>query len=162
MMGYKDDPEATARSMVDGDWYRTGDLGYIDENGFLVVYDRIKDIIKYNGFQVSPTELEEILVKHDMVDEAAVCGVWSEKHSTELTRAYIVLKEATVKSMEDRPEAAQSISNHVSSQVAHYKQLKGGIVFVDALPKNTTGKVLRRMLRTERDKYERGPVLSKL
>jgi 4-coumarate--CoA ligase len=111
---------------------------------------------------VSPTELEEILVKHHLVDEAAVCGVWSEKDSTELPRAFVVLKRSTSHSSEDRIAHAESISIFVSGQVSSYKQLKGGVVFVDALPKNPTGKVLRRVLRTERERFERGGITAKL
>ncbi|TVY54798.1 4-coumarate--CoA ligase 2 [Lachnellula cervina] len=163
MMGYKDNSDATAESMLEGNWYRTGDLGYIDNNGFLVIFDRLKDIIKYNGFQVSPTELEEILVKHDVVDEAAVCGVWSEKDSTELSRAYVVLKGGSASHPPDiQVVHAQSISKFVSGQVSSYKQLKGGVVFVDSLPKNPTGKVLRRVLRLEQEKFEKGGLLAKL
>ncbi|KAH8892298.1 acetyl-CoA synthetase-like protein [Thozetella sp. PMI_491] len=158
MMGYKDNLEATNDSIMDGGWYRTGDIGYIDENGFLVVFDRLKDIIKYNGFQVSPLELEEILVQHTLVDEAAVCGVWNETGTTELARAYIVLKNPS----NDRWKAASEISQYVSDRVAHYKQLRGGIVFVDSLPKNPTGKVLRRVLRAEASKPDSVPVLAKL
>lgn len=170
--------------MVEGGWYRTGDLGYIDDNGFLIVYDRLKDIIKYNGFvrlptteptqlltfifsvsagrfQVSPLELEEILVQNPLVDEAAVCGVWSEADATELVCAYIVLRD-TPEARADRGIVTEALSKLVADRVAHYKQLKGGIVFVDELPKNPTGKVLRRVLRSEAEKQRNATVLAKL
>ncbi|KAJ2890903.1 putative 4-coumarate--CoA ligase, partial [Zalerion maritima] len=156
--GYKDNPAATKETITDGGWYRTGDLGYIDDLGFLVMYDRIKDIIKVKGFQVSPVDLEEILARHPLVDEAAVCGVWSESDSSDLPRAYVVLTDKAA----EKPKAAASISDFVSGQVSTYKRLTGGVVFVDALPKNTSGKVLRRVLRTEKAKYEKGFVLAKL
>ncbi|KAF2494596.1 acetyl-CoA synthetase-like protein [Lophium mytilinum] len=160
-MGYKDDEATTQESMIDGDWLRTGDLGYIDKKGFLVLYDRLKDIIKYKGFQVSPLELEDIAHRHPLVDEVAVCGVWSEAEATELPRAYVVLKQGVETSPTQLSRHAESISAFVSGKVSTYKQLRG-IVFVDGLPKNPTGKVLRRVLRAEREKYETGPIRAKL
>ncbi|KAF2802373.1 acetyl-CoA synthetase-like protein [Mytilinidion resinicola] len=159
--GYKDDELTTQESMIDGDWLRTGDLGYIDKDGFLVLYDRLKDIIKYKGFQVSPLELEDIAHRHPLVDEVAICGVWSESEATELPRAYVVLKKEVEKSPTHLSRHAESISNFVSEKVSTYKQLRG-IVFVDDLPKNPTGKILRRVLRMEREKYENGPIRAKL
>lgn len=107
-------------------------------------------------------ELEEIIVRHHLVDEAAVCGVWSEKDSTELARAYVVLKQPSSRSCEDRVSHAKSITAFLASQVSSYKQLKGGVIFVDALPKNPTGKVLRRVLREEQGKIERGRITANL
>lgn len=153
--------------MLEGNWYRTGDLGYVDENGYLFIYDRLKDIIKYNGyvlvlddslphhklnkndrFQVSPQELEEILVSHPLVDEAAVCGVWSEAHASDLVRAYVVPgKKQSLQVQGNVREAAKTISEYVSERVSSYKRLNGGILFVNELPKNATGKVLRRVLK---------------
>lgn len=103
------------------------------------------------------------MVKHDVVDEAAVCGVWSEKDSTELSRAYVVLKGGRAShSADNQVVHAQSILKFVSNQVSSYKQLKGGVIFVDSLPKNPTGKVLRRVLRLEQERYEKGVLLAKL
>ncbi|KAG4291457.1 AMP-binding enzyme [Fusarium proliferatum] len=143
MMGYLRDPEATAKDMLEGGWYKTGDLGYIDCSGYLIVKGRLKDTIKYNGFQVSPVELEEILVHHPAVEEVAVCGIWSEEASSDLVRAYVVPKRG----VEAGPSAAKSIAQFLNSQVSGYKQLRGGVVFVDELPKSPTGKVLKRMLK---------------
>jgi 4-coumarate--CoA ligase len=95
------------------------------------------------------------------VDEVAVCGVWSEENSTELARAYVVLKQPTSHS-NDQIAHAESISTFLASQVSNYKQLKGGVVFIDALPKNSTGKVLRRVLRTEQEKFEIRGIKAKL
>lgn len=111
-------------------------------------------------FQVAPRELEEILVQHPLVADAAVCGVWSEEHSTDLPRAYIVLAAPSTPA-EKRDEMAKSISAFLSSQVAGYKQLRGGIVFVESLPKSSTGKVLRRLL-TQQGQSDSAAVLPKL
>ncbi|MBE3042704.1 hypothetical protein IMZ48_09055 [Candidatus Bathyarchaeota archaeon] len=94
-------------------------------------------------FQVSPTELEEILLCHPAVDEVAVCGVWSEETATDLVRAYV----ATKAGVESTVETASSIAKFLAGQVSGYKQLRGGVVFVDELPKSPTGKVLRRLLK---------------
>lgn len=98
---------------------------------------------RMNRFQVSPVELEEILVHHPAVEEVAVCGIWSEEASSDLVRAYVMPK----KGVEAGPSAAKSIVQFLNSQVSGYKQLRGGVVFVDELPKSPTGKVLKRMLK---------------
>ncbi|KAF9782546.1 hypothetical protein IL306_011709 [Fusarium sp. DS 682] len=143
MMGYLRDPEATAKDMLEGGWYKTGDLGYIDDRGYLIIKGRLKDTIKYNGFQVSPVELEEILVHHSAVEEVAVCGIWSEEASSDLVRAYVVPKQG----VEAAPDTAKSIAQFLNGKVSGYKQLRGGVVFVDELPKSPTGKVLKRILK---------------
>ncbi|KAF5628932.1 4-coumarate ligase [Fusarium sp. NRRL 52700] len=143
MMGYLRNPEATAKDMLDGGWYKTGDFGYLDGSGYLIIKGRLKDTIKYNGFQVSPVELEEILVHHPAVEDVAVCGIWSEEASSDLVRAYVVLK----KGVDAGPSVARSIAQFLNGQVSGYKQLRGGVVFMDELPKSPTGKVLKRLLR---------------
>ena len=92
---------------------------------------------------MSPVELEEILLRHPAVDEVAVCGVWSDEAETELVRAYIALKAG----IERTAETASSISRFLAGQVSGYKQLRGGVVFLDGLPKSPTGKILRRLLK---------------
>ncbi|OJJ37954.1 hypothetical protein ASPWEDRAFT_171407 [Aspergillus wentii DTO 134E9] len=138
MMGYKDNAEETAKAIQNG-WLRTGDLGFIDQNDCLHIYDRIKDLIKYKGFQLAPSELENILILHPLVQEAAVIGIWSENEATEVPRAFVVLKSKTADVCE--------IAAFVASRVSNYKALRGGVVVVDALPKNPTGKVLKKQLR---------------
>ncbi|KAJ5776050.1 uncharacterized protein N7511_001061 [Penicillium nucicola] len=147
MMGYLGDLKATRQHMLDGGWYKTGDIGYMDTQGFLFVSGRIKDIIKSNGFQVSPLELEEILARHPLVKEAAVHGVWSEQAATDLLRAYVVPEGPLAEIGHEAGEVARSIVDFVAGQVAGYKSLKGGVVFVDFLPKSPTGKLLRRLLK---------------
>lgn len=100
-------------------------------------------------------------MQHPLVDEAAICGVWSEAGATELVRAYVVL-ESTHKNLTEHGAVAETLSRFVADRVAHYKQLKGGVVFVDELPKNPTGKVLRRVLREQAEKEPKSVVLAKL
>ncbi|OQE42255.1 hypothetical protein PENCOP_c004G05277 [Penicillium coprophilum] len=146
MMGYKDDPKATKEAMLEEGWYRTGDIGYLDSEGFLIIVDRIKDVIKYKGFQVSPTELEEIIGQHPNVADAAVTSVWDDTEATEIPQAFVVPKVKVFSS--DREKVSQEIQKLVASKVSGYKRLRGGVLFVDQLPRNPTGKLLRRELRS--------------
>ncbi|KAJ5825169.1 hypothetical protein N7474_002307 [Penicillium riverlandense] len=102
------------------------------------VFFRIKDVIHYKGFQVSPTELEEIIGQHSEVADAAVTSVWDDKEATEIPCAFIIPKRKA------REQLANEIQELVSSKVAAYKKLRGGIYFTDNLPRNPTGKLLRR------------------
>ncbi|KAH7140039.1 hypothetical protein B0J13DRAFT_639310 [Dactylonectria estremocensis] len=158
MMGYLRDPHATKRDMLDGGWYKTGDLGYLNSESYLIVNGRSKDTIKYNGFQVSPMELEEILLQHPAIDEVAVCGVWSDEAATELVRAYVAPK----KGVERDGKTAGSIAKFLANQVSGYKHLRGGVIFLDELPKSPTGKVLRRLLRDVCVKAEGSPFAARI
>ncbi|KAJ6002954.1 hypothetical protein N7451_005501 [Penicillium sp. IBT 35674x] len=157
MMGYMHNAKETAETILEGGWLRTGDLGYLDSKGYLYIYGRLKELIKYKGFQVAPSELENIIIQHPLVEEAAVIGIWSASQDTELPRAYVVLREDN----RGRSNAAvlQEISNFVSDKVSNYKRLRGGVVAIDALPRNTTGKVLKKVLKdraeSDKDKYLR-------
>jgi 4-coumarate--CoA ligase len=102
-------------------------------------------LIKVRGFQVAPAELEELLLGHELVNDVAVIQIPDEK-SGELPRAYIVLKDGCDKSQE---EMEIEIYEWVKEQVAPYKRLDGGIIFVETVPKSASGKILRRILRDE-------------
>ncbi|TVY52845.1 putative 4-coumarate--CoA ligase 3 [Lachnellula cervina] len=160
MMGYKDNEVATRESMLEPGWYRTGDIGYLDAMGYLNVVDRIKDVIKnlhvyvllandkqLFRFQVSPTELEDIIGQHPHVDDSAVTSIWDDSEATEIPRAFVV----PVSSMRisDHKQLAKEIQDLVISKAAGYKRLRGGVKFVGKLPRNATGKLLRRQLRDE-------------
>ena len=145
MMGYLDDPEKTQECLSSSGWLRTGDVAYYDEEGYFYITDRIKELIKVRGFQVAPAELEELLLGHEMVSDAAVIQTPSEEHG-ELPRAYIVLKEDSNKS---HLEMEQEIYEWVKEKVAPHKRLDGGIVFIDEVPKSASGKILRRLLRDQ-------------
>ncbi|XP_058465877.1 uncharacterized protein LOC131439176 [Malaya genurostris] len=135
MKGY-----AGKESAIDADgWLHTGDVGYYDEDKDFFIVDRIKELIKYKGFQVAPAELEAVLLKHPKVEDAAVIGVPNERVG-ELATAFVV-KKSEVNVTEG--EIEQFVAKHVSL----HKQLHGGVKFVSEIPKTATGKILRRTLR---------------
>jgi 4-coumarate--CoA ligase len=157
--GYWRNPAATAQSITPDRYYRTGDIGYIDSSKNIYITDRVKELIKYNGFQVAPAQLEGLLLGHPAVNDVAVIGVYSEQRATELPRAYIVPAQGvkTGKKLEGE------VSEWLNGRVAPYKRLRGGIVWVDEIPKSAAGKVLRRVL-SERAKREEGenPITARL
>lgn len=139
MEGYLNNKEATDATFYENGWLRTGDVAYYDDEGFFFITDRMKELIKVKGFQVPPAELEEILRSHDHILDAAVIGIPDEK-AGELPKACVVLKPNTT-------VTEQEIKDFVASKVAHYKKLEGGVDFLEAIPKNVSGKILRRELK---------------
>lgn len=140
MKGYLNNPQAT-RDMIDGDgWLRTGDIGYIDGDGYLFIVDRLKELIKYKGFQVAPAEIEAQLVAHPKIADAAVIGV-PDDEAGELPMAFVV------PAPDQRPEP-QEITEYLAERLAHYKQVHR-IDFVEEIPKSASGKILRRILRDQ-------------
>ncbi|KFY58298.1 hypothetical protein V496_06205 [Pseudogymnoascus sp. VKM F-4515 (FW-2607)] len=133
--GYYNNPEATAGS-VHGDWFCTGDIGIMREEKLYIV-DRKKELIKYNAHQVAPAELEAILLAHPLILDAAVIGV--EGNGTELPRAYVVADQTKI--------SKEQIHEIVNSVVASYKRLRGGVFYIDEIPKTASGKILRKDLR---------------
>ncbi|XP_035438058.2 uncharacterized protein LOC118267912 [Spodoptera frugiperda] len=140
MRGYKDNPEANKETLIEGGWFRTGDLGIADEDGVLVIADRLKELIKVKGFQVAPAELESVLREHPSVNDAAVIGV---PHQTkgESPKAFVVLKNG-------HKCTSQQLSEFVNEKVAAYKHVDD-ITFVENVPKSAAGKILRRVLREQ-------------
>ncbi|OJJ60314.1 hypothetical protein ASPSYDRAFT_86906 [Aspergillus sydowii CBS 593.65] len=145
MLGYKDNEEGTRESMHGPDWYKTGDIGYLDDKGYLIIVDRLKDVIKYKGFQISPTELEEIIGRHPMVKDSGVTSIWDDAEGTEIPLAFVVPSSPITSIYRD--SLAKGIQDLVAGEVAGYKKLRGGVRFIDQLPRNPTGKMLRRQLR---------------
>ncbi|KAK7444997.1 hypothetical protein CaCOL14_001782 [Colletotrichum acutatum] len=147
--GYAFNADANREAFpVDG-WYNTGDVCRIDEQGRLSIVGRTKELIKYKGFQVSPTELEQILNSHPLVRESGVGALWDESQLTEVPAAWVVLKEDNKNRIKGRNKiigALKEIQKAVDEQVSGYKKLRGGIWAVDKLPRNATGKILRRDL----------------
>ncbi|EXJ64805.1 hypothetical protein A1O7_01143 [Cladophialophora yegresii CBS 114405] len=143
--GYLDNPKANRAAYDETGWYNTGDVCTISPEGHLQVVGRTKELIKYNGFQVSPTELEAHLISHPAILDAAVGGTWDSAKMTELPTAYVVLK-AHVKDPDQKVQALQSIQRTIDSQVSGYKKLRGGVFEVTALPRTPTLKLVRKQL----------------
>ena len=136
MKGYWNKPEETAAVLQDG-WLHTGDVGYMDEDGFFYVKDRKKDMIVASGFNVYPREVEEVLYEHEKVQEVVTIGV-PDPYRGETVKAFVVLKEGTECSEEELNQFARKY-------LAAYKVPKV-YEFRDELPKTTVGKILRRVL----------------
>ena len=117
-------------------------------------------LLTQSSFQVMPSELESILIQHALVREAAVIGVWSADEATEVPRAFVVLRDEAQN--KNRDHVLRSISGFVADQVSSYKRLHGGVFVVDALPKNPTGKVLKKALKELELAADRGRVMVKL
>jgi acyl-CoA synthetase (AMP-forming)/AMP-acid ligase II len=143
-LGYHNNPTATADCLSPTGWYQTGDVGYIDARGNLFITDRAKELIKYNGFQVAPAELEGYLLDNALIKDCAVVGIQSETLRTEVPVAYIVLKSV---GNSGSKEHAESIVQWLNGRVASHKRLRGGIRFVQEIPRSTSGKILRRTLK---------------
>ncbi len=137
MKGYWNQPEDTASSVRDG-WMRTGDAAYMDDDGYVFIFDRMKDMIVTGGENVYPAEVENALFGHPAIADAAVIGVPDETWG-EAVKAIIVAKPGA-------PRDAFEIIAWTRARIAGYKTPKS-IDFVDAIPRNITGKILRRQLR---------------
>ena len=136
MKGYLNNADATAESIDADGWYHTGDIGYADEDGYLYIVDRIKELIKCNAYQVAPAELEAILVTHPAIADAAVVSSPDEERG-EVPKAFVVARE---------PLTEEAVIDFVAARVAPYKRIRR-VEFIDALPKSPAGKLLRRVLR---------------
>jgi acyl-CoA synthetase (AMP-forming)/AMP-acid ligase II len=135
MRGYRHRPEATAATIDAGGWLHTGDLCYFDEDGYLYVVDRLKELIKYKGYQVAPAELEHLLLTHPAVADAAVVPR-PDPEAGEVPVAHVVLRgEAT----------AGELLDYVALRVAPYKRLRE-VRITEAVPRSPAGKLLRRVL----------------
>tara|TARA_A100001518_G_scaffold745_1_gene588 strand:- start:2634 stop:4208 length:1575 start_codon:yes stop_codon:yes gene_type:complete len=137
MLGYWDKPEMTAEAFQGG-WFHSGDVGYVDEAGYLYIVDRIKDVINTGGVLVASREVEEVLFKHTAVSEVAVVGLPDDKWIEAIT-AVVVLKEG-------QSASEAELIRHAKGLIAPYKVPKR-VMFADALPKSTAGKILKRHLR---------------
>lgn len=146
-LGYHQNPEATKECLSADGWFRTGDVGYQDSEGNFFITDRVKELIKYKGFQVPPAELEGLLVDNEAIDDVAVIGIESEAHGSEVPMACIVRSAKSKSSGGSEAEEGAKIVKWLDSKVAHHKRLRGGVRFVDEIPKNPSGKILRRMLK---------------
>ncbi|ETN82342.1 hypothetical protein NECAME_16411 [Necator americanus] len=132
MLGYLKKPDATRQCI------RDGDMGYVRNDGYLFIVDRLKELIKVKGFQVPPAELENILLCHPMIHDAAVVGIQDAERG-EIPKAYVVRSSNELTESE--------VKSFVNDKVSPYKQLSGGVEFVKEIPKSPSGKILRRVLR---------------
>ncbi|MEU9913564.1 4-coumarate--CoA ligase family protein [Streptomyces sp. NPDC051001] len=139
MKGYLGRPDATA-AMIDTDgWLHTGDVGHTDADGWLFVVDRVKELIKYKGFQVAPAELEALLLTHPGIADAAVIGVYNDD-GNEVPHAYVVRGPTATDLSEGE------VMMYVAERVAPYKRVRQ-VTFIDGVPRAASGKILRRQLR---------------
>jgi long-chain acyl-CoA synthetase len=136
MRAYHGNPQATAEAFTDG-WFHTGDLAYVDEDGFFFVVDRTKDLIIRGGYNVYPREIEDVLHTHPAVAEAAVVGIPDDRLGQEI-KAYVALRPG-------HRATEQELIEHVKERVASYKYPRA-VEFRDHLPMNATGKIIKREL----------------
>ncbi|SCV68707.1 BQ2448_828 [Microbotryum intermedium] len=148
MISYLNNPVATKESFDDDGWFKTGDVGNLDARGNLHIVDRMKEIMKIKGFQVSPAELEDYICSSPLVQDAGVSSIYHEEHATEYPRAYVVPTDKGHLLGGAGAEAfAHALRQHIESKAAPYKWLRGGVVIIDAVPKSAAGKILRRNLK---------------
>ena len=140
MKGYLNNPEATAATLDSDGWLHTGDVAIIDEDHHMTIVDRVKELIKYNGFQVPPAELEALLITHPEVNDVAVIGIPDES-AGELPKAFIVRSPGS-------EVTAEGLQAFVAEHVASYKHIRL-VEFIDEIPKSASGKILRRLLRDQ-------------
>lgn len=141
MKGYLNNPQATAYTIDPDGWLHTGDLGYADEHGSFYIVDRLKELIKYKGFQVAPAELEGILLSHPMVADAAVIGS-PDAEAGQVPKAFVVLDES---GPYEEKVLLEDLLGYVAERVAPTKKIRR-IEVVDQIPKSASGKILRRVL----------------
>lgn len=156
--GYLNNPEGTKNALTEDGFFKTGDVGYQDCNGNLYITDRVKELIKYKGFQVAPAELEGLLASHPKVNDVAVVGLYDKAQATEVPRAYVV----PAPGVEGSKEVAADITAWLAAKVANHKRLRGGIRFIDEIPKSATGKILRRVLKVRAQEEDAQPSRPKL
>jgi acyl-CoA synthetase (AMP-forming)/AMP-acid ligase II len=140
MKGYLNRPRETADSIDREGWYHTGDVGYVDEDGYFFIVDRTKELIKYKGLQVAPAELEALLLTHPAVLDAAVIRSPDEE-AGEVPKAFVVLKPDDA----SQATSAEAIMAFVAGRVAPHKRVRR-LEFVAQIPKSASGKILRRLL----------------
>ncbi|KOS19029.1 4-coumarate--CoA ligase 2 [Escovopsis weberi] len=149
-VGYWKLPQLQSENFTADGWYKTGDIGHVDDRGHMYISDRKKELIKYQGFQVPPAELEAKLLGREDITDVCVIGIWDEARHTEIPRAYVVLSPG----VEETEAKAKEIVDWFSTQVSPPKRLRGGVRFIKEVPKSQSGKILRRVLRDKVRKEE--------
>jgi len=145
MLGYLNNPTATDETITPEGWLRTGDIVSVDEDGVFQIVDRLKELIKYKGYQVPPAELEGVLLTNPAIADAAVIGV-ADEEAGEIPKAFVVLKPNVVLTPAE-------VMDFVAGHVAPHKRVRA-CEFIDEIPKSASGKILRRVL-VERERAAR-------
>lgn len=153
LKGYYKNPEANRDVFTSDGFVRTGDIGYIDDDGFVYIIDRLKEMIKYKGHQIAPAELEDILTSHPAVEDSC-CVRGLDASGEEIPKAFVALRE------NGPPVTAKELMEYVGAKVAGYKRVRE-LEVIDAIPKSLSGKVLRRELQ-ERENAKRQAPKSRL
>jgi len=150
--GYHNNAAATKDAITEDGFFKTGDIGYEDEDRNMFITDRVKELIKYKGSQVAPAELEGLLLSHPLVEDASVIGIHVKAIESEVPLAFLVAKEGGKKD----EAAAKEIIKWLAERTAKSKMLRGGVVWCGEIPKSASGKILRRILkeRTKDPKWE--------
>ena len=138
MLGYLNNPEATAEAIDADGWLRTGDIATVSAEGVYAIVDRLKELIKYKGYQVAPAVLEAVLLGHPRIADAAVIGI-PDDDGQEVPKAFVVLQA-------DAALTGDEVMDYVSARVAPHEKVRR-VEFIDAIPKSTSGKILRKDLR---------------
>jgi long-chain acyl-CoA synthetase len=146
MKGYWERPQETEQVLREG-WIYTGDIGYLDKDGYLHIVDRKKDMVIYKGYNVYPRELEEVLGKHSAVQQVAVVGEPDER-AGEIPVAFVVLRQGS-------NVTEQQLLEYANSKLAGYKKIRKLFV-VETLPISPAGKILKRILRAQLKQLSRG------
>lgn len=136
MRGYLNRPDATAQTVDAAGWLHTGDVVVVDDEGYFTVVDRVKELIKYKGFQVPPAELEALLLTHPAIADAAVVPLPDEE-AGQVPKAFVVATDAAL--------TAEAVRDFVAARVAPHKRLRE-VEFIEGIPKSPSGKILRRLL----------------
>ncbi|KAM0319572.1 hypothetical protein ACHAO8_000993 [Botrytis cinerea] len=167
-LGYHNNPDATSAALVTSSpslkskypFFKTGDIGFQDPRGNMYITDRVKELIKYKGYQVAPAELEGVLVEHEWVEDCCVVGVFDKERETEVPIGFLVGKVSVGK--EDRKvygdREGMEVEKWLGGRVADYKRLRGGVRWVESIPKSASGKILRRVFKDQIKKEEEGKV----
>jgi acyl-CoA synthetase (AMP-forming)/AMP-acid ligase II len=150
MLGYLNNAEATAQAVDSDGWLHTGDVGLADAEGYFFIVDRLKEFIKYKGYQVAPAELEAVLLMHPAVADAAVIAA-ADEDAGEIPKAFVVTR---------RDVTPQVLMEFVAGQVASFKKVRA-VEFIEKIPKSASGKILRReLLALERARVGGAPAVA--
>lgn len=167
-LGYHNNPDATSAALVASSsslkskypFFKTGDIGFQDKHGNMYITDRVKELIKYKGYQVAPAELEGVLLEHEWVEDCCVVGVFDKERETEVPVGFLVGKVSVGK--EDRKlygeKEGMEVENWLGGKVADYKRLRGGVRWVESIPKSASGKILRRVFKDQIKKEGEGKI----